>query len=248
MQKIFFEILILLTLISCGQNEAVSELKYSDTIESELSDPSEIIDTILEIANPTDLDLDIHQLYIDTTKKHYTNKSISSRRSQEYETTIKDHIHYWNKDFSFQEIETKDFPKVWRIIRRLGDRFYLYDRCDGADPTLELYKNVLVYHEVHEKRFQIIEDVINVNNKEVELNISQYANQSEDSNAIVHISPVDSFEGIFLFRLSSDNLEREQYITPIEKINTFDVIVNHCPINKVSEFDKFDNSAWSIRK
>lgn len=159
------------------------------------------VDTILEENSPNNLNLEKHQLFIDTTSNSNYHKLLSRWKNEGY--------------------------KSWTVIRKLdNNQFVIYDRSDGMDPIIQFNNKELIYNGVHEKlnykikSKEIIDDKIKIticenegSFKKIEILQSKYPNVS-----------VIRFYG-------KKNYEFKYWITKIENVRDFKCLVNSYKYN-----------------
>ena len=97
---------------------------------------------------------------------------------------------------------------------------------------MEIRGNALIF-EGHEKNIFKIEEV-NFNNE-------QWRLKSTFSPGIDLIIEKTKLKNVYTLNFKSPHAEKKYYITPFENIDKFDLIVNHCPTEKVREFEKFQD-------
>lgn len=167
------------------------------------------VDTILEKNSPNNLNLEKHQLFIDTTSNSNYHKILNRWKTNNY--------------------------KTWTVIRKLdNNQFVIYDRFDGMDPIIQFNIEEFVFNGVHEKinykikSKKIINDKIKIiicendrSFKKIEILKSKYPNIS-----------VIRFYG-------KKNYEFKYWITKIENVRDFKCLVNSYKYSKMSEYDKF---------
>ncbi|GEM_PF-1082434 len=247
MRNLIILVFIMSLTLSCEENKKNVEIKENEIDDIEFNQKTEA-DTVLEISSPEELDMNVHQLYIDTTKTNRIYKTSKGKHAFQNEELISNYIKEWDKGFKFIELDFKNHSKIWRTIRKKGSEFYLYDRCDGIDPVFSIYKNVLIFNEALEKDFQPIVRIIKLNENEIELELNGTQRSETGSRSFVSISKIDSLQGIYLFCNKTNYYERKQYVIPNEECKSYNLIINHCPTNKVEEYIKFENSSWQINK
>ncbi len=220
-------ILILITAFySCdGQNKRHQDEKMEiDEIELFYST---ISDTIIEKIDPLKLDLKKQQLFIDASEnssfKRKIRKWIPSNKKE-----IKEQIQNFEKQKSYSDIQ-----KRWITIRKYNNEYYNYDRCDGDDFRMEIIGNALIIAGTHEKSFYKIE--------EVKQDEDSWLIKSTFAPTIDLVIEKTSIENVFILNFKNPHAERKIFMTPFENIDKFDLIVNHCPTEKVQEFDKFQD-------
>ncbi|MFC0519256.1 hypothetical protein ACFFGL_00990, partial [Mesonia maritima] len=146
------------------------------------------VDTILEKNSPTNLDLEKHQLFIDTTANSNYHKVLSNRKTQKYET--------------------------WTVIRKLADnQFVIYDRSDGMDPIIQLNNKKLIFDGVHEQTTYKIESKKIINDK-IEITIRE--NNRSFKNIEIKKSNSSNVSVIRFY--GKKNYEFYYWITKIENI------------------------------
>ena len=175
------------------------------------------LDTILERNDYKKLDLTRHQLFIDTTKIHEFYKSVSE----------------WNNGLNLtnRKLKLADIPTKFITLRKLDDNFVLYDRCDGSDPRFVILDSTFIIYGPLEKSVEAIEE-ISFTEQKIEL-------KGKSENTKITIEKTDSIN-VYEIKFENHWLDWIEYATPASKINNFELVVNHCPVRKVTEFSGFD--------
>ena len=194
--------------------------------EIKLNNPP-ISDTIIKKIDPSRLDLEKQQLFIDASEN-----SIFKQKLRKWNPVSEEQITEQIQNFENQKSDS-DIQKRWVTIRKYKNEFYNYDRCDGDDFKMEIIGNALILDGTHEKSFYTIEEIIKDKN--------QWQIKSNFAPTIDLIIEKTSVENIFTLNFKSPHAELKIFITPFENINKFDLIVNHCPQEKVQEFNRFQD-------
>jgi hypothetical protein len=221
----------LLILTRCfGQESAVGKVEVSKLVEE--------IDTIIERNNPNSVDFNKHQLFIDTTRTYLYYDRIENWNPFENskETTL-DYLNDLYGDKNLVKFDFKDFPRLWITLRQYQNEFMLYDRCDGMETSYGLTDSIFYIFGVHEFDIRKIKRMVQLNDNELEIELEKYKGEENEKPLIVNIQKTER-KAIYKLTYNLNYI----FVTSNENVRNFDVLVNHCPINKVIEFDnKFDN-------
>lgn len=203
-------------------------------------------DTILERNNPDSLDLSKHQIFIDTTRSSKFYKDLINWSESKWDIeSIKSSVEELSKDFKLKNIEISNFPNHFISLRKLEGNFILYDRCDGIDPRFEIRKGFFIFYGPLESHADLISKIRINSEKRIELELKTHKTFSSDEKSFLIIKKIDDY--IYKMEYKSENYNRLYYITTIENIRKFDLVVNNCPSMKMSEFKKFDGYIKSDR-
>lgn len=186
--------------------------KYLASYSQENSNFRIEVDTIIEKNSPRNLDLEKHQLFIDTTRNSNYHKILNNWKKR------------YNEDY-----------QVWTVIRKIdNNEFVIYDRSDGMDPIIQLNKKWFIFNGVHEKTDYQVKTLKRENDR-IEITIS------ENNRGFKKIEILSSsYQNISIIRFyGKKNYESKYWITKIENINYFDCLVNSYKYSKMSEYDKF---------
>lgn len=209
-------------------------------IKSQLKNTEEI-DTIIERNNPNSIDLSRHQLFIDTTRTYiYYERMRNWKPLKNTPPTTIDYINELIKDNNPKIFDLKDFPRIWVTLRKFKDDFILYDRCDGGDPAYGFTDSTFNIYGPHEFEARLITKLIKLSEKEIEIESGTFIENNLERKVKLSIHKTEK-QDIYILIYETGNSIEKSFITPIEYLRSFDLLVNHCPINKVIEFtDKFD--------
>ncbi len=215
---------------------------YGQTVKSSnktYSDFNIEIDTIIEKCNPKILDFSRHQLFIDTTRTfEYYDKVENSNpfNSEDIKTISNEYLKVLHSDTQFQVFNFQNFPRLWIPLKKYQGNFILYDRCDGSETYYGITDSLLYIFGVHEFDLRKIKNVKMLNNNEVEIELEKYKN---DKNTIPLTLKIQMTSNKDIYTLTTNLFGDITTINVIPNFNVrnFNVLVNHCPINKVIEFD-----------
>lgn len=194
------------------------------------------LDTFVERNNPAALDLTQHQLFIDTTRDsefyqnltHWQPPKYNKRDVQTYLTTL-------TKAHQPKKMNWGNFPTAFVEIHQQGEEFIVYDRCDGIDTRYELRDSAVIFYGPLESDAAIIKQLLYPNNKGIKLELYTPRSDSNIGVATLAITPT-KMDFIYQLEYKDEYLIRQHYIIPIEAIPNFDLLVNHCPNTKVTEY------------
>ncbi len=218
--------LTLISILSCNESRK-NQLKNNSNIEYNNSIITLNIDTIVERTDHTRLDLEKHQLFIDTTGYSTLNKNL-----QNWNSTTKMEIEANIENFKIETLDS-EIPTKWITIRKYKNDFFNYDRCDGNDPRIEIIGNALIFHGIHEKSIFQLDEIL----KEK----SSWTLKSSYNFPLEFSLEKTDIKDVFIFQLKGPNGQDKSYVTPFENLKNFDQLVNHCTTEKVYEFNKFEN-------
>ena len=213
------------------------------TSNEEITQVNKEIDTIIEKNDPNSLDLSKHQLFIDTTRTYeYYDRTEKWNLFENSEATPIDYVNHLYKSQGFDEFDLKDFPKRWIRLRQYKNKFILYDRCDGTETSYGLTDSIFYVFGVHELQdVRKMKRIIKRSEDEIKLELEKYKNEPEERPLTAHIKKTGT-KDVYKLRINFGDRVSTIFVTPIRSIRGFDVLINHCPINKVVEFDdKLDN-------
>lgn len=226
-------LLILLLVLGCGIESNTQS--NSDSLETHVY-LENIQDTLLEENNPKLLDLSKHQLYIDTTRNSKFYKNINIWKNNIHNTNVlKVYLEELNKLSKSEKIEQNKFINKYIRINKLGDEFYLYDRCDGIDPRYELRDSAFVFLGPLENDAETIKEIYSINSDEIHLQMNTFERKSSNKVSEIRISKTKN-RMIYLLEYENQNRVFEEFIVPVEYVGYFDLIVNHCPNMKRDEY------------
>ena len=215
----------LIAVYSCNDGKN-NQLKNNSEIENSNSIIDSNFDSIIKRTNHSQLNLEKHQIFIDTTGYSSLNKDLQNwapTKINEIESNI--------GDFQLTILDP-DIPKRWITIRKYNNEFFNYDRCDGDDPRIEIIGNALIINGIHEKSFYKINEIKKENSGWILISNSHLTLEFKIEKT--------QEKNIFIFQFNGLN-RQNSYVTQFENLKDFDQFVNHCPTGKVDEFSKFQN-------
>jgi len=246
MTRLTYILAILFLISSCSRNQTSNSEKeilepdedyVSEQIE--LSDQDFFEDTILERCDPKSLDLSKYQIFIDTTKNSEFYKNLKNWSASKWDIqSINVTLNAINKDLNFSKIELIDFPSQFITLRKLNGQFFLYDRCDGIDPRFEIRDTAFISYGPLESDAESISKLIFLTEKSIELELRSFQAKSNYSYSKLKIDKIQEF--IYRLTYTNKTYHRIEYVTTIDGIEKFDLVVNHCPDRKSIEFEGFD--------
>lgn len=184
-------------------------------------------DTIVEKANPKTLDFSVHQLFIDTTRTWERYDGLSKSQRNEVIRFSQDELVKSQKGQGVC-IPKTSFPKRFISLHKKDDTYYLYDRCDGGDTEFLVKDSLFIIFGTHERSIFRIEEVQASSANKLTFQFTGY-NGSEESVTIEKVTENR-------YRLTSSMGYMTSDLTLPNSVYDFDMIVNHCPTEKVWEF------------
>lgn len=242
MTRLSFILAIIILTIGCAESkESKSTLSQStskiDSATDLLNEAQE--DTILERNNPNSLDLAKHQIFIDTTRNSTFYERVKNwSESQWDKQAIDSYLNSINQDFKSEKVVINDFPSHFITLRKLNNQFVLYDRCDGIDPRFEIRDTAFIFYGPLESEAELISKMVSLTDNSIELELRTIQENSSDQLSRLQIEKIDDF--IYKLTYKNQTFDRVDYVTTVEGIEKFDLIVNNCPTMKMMEFDGFD--------
>lgn len=246
MARIVFVFSLFLT--SCtlsieSENTEKQKVIVQDTVLV-LSSPDsyrETEDTVLENNDPASLDLTQHQLFIDTTRNSHFYDAIEVwTLSEDQLKQVEELLEEINKDFTPKTLVGHSFPTQFQRLRKLNGEYVLYHSCDGTDLRFMLREKSLIIFGLVEPDAYSVANLIRSNAQKLEVELRVYPTPETGHNLHMIIERMNDS----VYRLSTDHegiLSDIYYLTPIEKIHCFNLVVNHCPDRKRMEYTGFDS-------
>jgi hypothetical protein len=246
MIRLTFILAIIILTISCTDNRESKSTQTESTskIDSVADRPKTLleeaeVDTILERNNPNSLDLSKHQIFIDTTRNSTFYESLKNWSESKWDKrTIDSYLNSINKDFQPKKVDLSGFPSHFITLRKLNTQFVLYDRCDGIDPRFEIRDKAFIFYGSLESDAESISKMISLTDNSIELELRTFQAKSSDQISRLKIDKIDDF--IYKLTYNNQTFDRVEYLTTIDGIEKFDLVVNNCPTMKMMEFDGFD--------
>ena len=233
LKKTFSTILFLGVLTACVK---VPKSKEGKLYRSENPTLALSTDTILEQNNPQSLDLGKHQLYIDTTRNSENYKKlINWRLNRKVKKVYSGSGNEIDSKAHSYEIQFRSFPKTWISLEKLNVNFVIYAPCDGYNTIVDLNEGEVHFFFRMESQVQKICDIKRMNDSRIELFLETDCAEYTLETSNFSITPTAS-DHVFLITYKS----MEWFVTALENVIEFDMVVNHCPIMKRDEYDGFD--------
>ena len=187
------------------------------------------IDTIAERTDWKNVNLEAHQLFIDTTRtweayEGYKNWNESNRLDSDYLLPAYD----FELIKPIQEYKSKlKFPKKFITLKKFHDSYLLYERCDGESRRYELLDSNLVFWGPLEVQPNPYTEVLEESEEKLILKIAE-----ETTFTFQLIEP-----SVYKLTYESRDYSHTVYLTTPDKCEDFDIMVNNCPLEKVFEFE-----------
>ncbi|WP_422092092.1 hypothetical protein [Tenacibaculum ovolyticum] len=196
-------------------------------------------DSILKRTNPKFLNLKKTQIFIDTTRSSEFYLRIKNWKKSKYDMEdIGNYLKRLDKNFNNINIELKDFPKNFVMLRKLNGKFILYDRCDGIDLRFELTKNNFFIYGVWESEVHTISKVVELKKHSLNLELNSIKSRTEFQKSFLELKRIEN--SIFEINFKNEHTKLNLYLTSLDKISEFDLVVNHCLEMKIFEYQYFD--------
>lgn len=236
--------LLLVGLVACSQQPSSPPLPpISNNTNAPSVSPAPtnwIGDTILEQNNPIALDLSTHQVFIDTTKNSVFYSKLEDWEPSEWtQQTINSCLATINTNFQPTKIKLDNFPTHFITLRKLNNQFVLYDRCDGIDQRFELRDSAVVFYGPLESYAASIVQMHAPSKHSIHIQLKHHPNTAayQDATFIIEqLAPT-----VYQLHYRSPPLPKSIYLTTLDAIHEFDLVVNHCPITKrlevINHFD-----------
>ncbi|APG64793.1 hypothetical protein LPB136_05195 [Tenacibaculum todarodis] len=205
--------------------------QYFDLVDENISP----LDTILEENTPNSLDLNKHQLFIDTTK---TSKYFQFYKNWKPNIDIDNFIYNYPQKLKSisKKIDFKDFSNTWFEVKNLNDKFVIYDPCDGNTLALYFSNNKVVFVYRHEPDVDVINKIISINENEIVLDLLTHPNKSNSGKAKLSIKKT-KFKNVCLLSYSYDSNQLDFFVTSKSNVSFFNIVVNNCPKMKRQEYN-----------
>jgi len=208
---------------------------FSQTI-IHTNDPSvkniEILDTIIERNNPKALDFSKHQLFIDTTRTYVFYKKME--KWDPLKQISSQYLFELFNDSIFTKVDLKNFPKIWVTLIQYQGEFMLFDRCNGTEPTYVFNDSLFYICGVHEGDLRKIKKVNTEYPKEFIFELKSFQNDGIEEPIIFHFQ-ITSRSDVYKLTIEFNNEIYSEFVTSKENIRNFDLLVNHCPNNEVTQ-------------
>ncbi|GAB7258322.1 hypothetical protein [Polaribacter marinaquae] len=196
-------------------------------------------DTIIEKNNPKSLNLNENQIFIDTTRNSIFYKRIENWKKSKYDINdTKLSLKKLNENFKPKSIQLKEFPNNFITLRKLKGEYILYERCDGIDQRFELLKDSFIIYGPLESKAHTIYKLIESKKGNIKLELNSIESRTKFQKTIIEIHKIN--ESVYEMTFKNKNRNFKIFLTTIERIREFNLVVNHCPKMKMSEFEKFD--------
>lgn len=230
-----YSFLLLLSLMSCQGDPSPPYFPEKDNLRS---DVTFVLDTIIEKNTPKALDMSRHQLFIDTSRNYVREVPLGK-------STLKAAINNMVTDLNkvahsiSMQIPMAFHSNFVQVHKREEDNnFVLYDRCDGSDPIYSITTDKILQLGVSDLSVYTIGKVIVAKDDELHLILNTINPYIDDKLIAKEVDfHIKHTSNTSIFELVLDN--SLMYVTPLEFVNQFDVLVNHCPTQKVTEYNSF---------
>ena len=185
------------------------------------------IDSILEKNDPKNLNMKMHQLYIDTTQRSDFYELIEKKSVSEGSSLF---ASVGSKKVEGNKVKLAGFSRYWVAVGKYKGLYYLYDRCDGMDGLFAVGDSMVrIYGPLEGVSWEIAKVKKNTAKEmELELRLGNYGHSTLSIGATQE-------KDIYEMKLGEGAVK----VTPLDRIRNFDVIVNHCPTGKVSEYLRY---------
>ena len=225
---------------SCTPSAELPESQVADPQAEQVYIPTPT-DTILEENNPEKLDLSKAQLFQDTTRNSLFYQQLIDWTPRIYhQESVKLYVEKLRKGYRPKVKSLKKFPKIFISLRKFQNEFFLYDRCDGIDPRFEIKEGLFLKYGFWEVDPKAIETIVKESSQELELMVWDNAWEETSKTARVSIKK-SAIAHVYSLTYHTDSFQRKEWVTPLNHVSSFDLIVNHCPKEKMSEYAGFES-------
>lgn len=190
--------------------------------------------------DPKKLDLTKALRYLDTSKTSDNyQKLLSTRPLQLQEQIASLHRDLHLKSTIVTTARHNTFKK-WICLERYQGEYVVYDPCDGNTESFILQDSAFIAIKRLSYEIHLYSEPPKFQGDTISADLIAYGKNGVALPTTLRIHPTET-NAVYLLQLTSQENEISQYITPQEKVNEFDLLVNHCPIEKTSEFNTRKN-------
>lgn len=196
-------------------------------------------DSILEKNNPKNLDLTKHQLFIDTTRNSTFYNAYFDWNPHEFDIQATEYyIKEISKKYKPKHISIGNFPDTWITLEKLNNEFVVYDSCDGITTRYFIDKNSVNLYNI-EADSDVIHNLKKLTDNEIKIEIRTIPQKSKSEKGTFSIRKT-KYDYVYLLTRDYGNWVSKAFVTSLEYINKFDLVVNNCVQTKRMEFRGFD--------
>lgn len=226
-------IVVSLVVIACKSETSNPEaLEYDDLIVRNG------IDTIPEKSDPKFLDLSKHQLFIDTTRSKKAYKGIYNENiaNTKFVSSLLKEVKNEQKK---HQIDLEMFTRQWIFLNKIDDEFVIYKPCDGSTKSVVLTNEAIIFSNVPEVNIALISKLNELTKDAIALEVEPTPINTNSSKTEFSIKPTSTTH-VYELIYKPYSKDIKIFVTPSSKLTSFNILVNHCPTEKVSEYT-FDN-------
>ena len=207
--------------------------------DRELEDkvPDIPMDSIVEANDPELLDLGQNQLFLDTTRSSSFFQQLQSWAPRIYHLeTITFYQKRLKKRYSPPALRFPNFPKSFVRLHKSATHFVLYKPCRGMTTRYIIDEGLFLFYDSSGVIPKAIGKIIKSRPEEVKLTLWEdiWNDNSHSSSLTIHRS-AEPF--VYVLTYENEGKIQREWITPNEYIDKFDLIVNHCPVIQVPEYE-----------
>ncbi|HBF88142.1 MAG TPA: hypothetical protein DDX39_05820 [Bacteroidales bacterium] len=232
-------------LVSCQTSMTENIKTQTDSVVSANNGTIEelVIDTILERNNPKNLDLNNHQLFIDTTRNSIFYQEILNWKPNDFDSSgVNYYLSEISRDYKLKPLNIENFPKIWITLEKLNNKFVVYYSCDGITPRFEIADKSLNFYAV-EPDVDALSKVVENSKDRIKIELRTIEQKSQSKKALLTIRKT-KYRDVYLLSIQYDTWEMQKIVTPVEKIANFDMVVNYCNKVKILEYNRFDETNY----
>lgn len=201
-----------------------------------------LTDTLLERNDPAALDLSKHQLFIDTTR---SNDLYQTVEDWEFSTSTQERVEaslaYLMEHHQPVSLGQYTLPDKFVTIREADGEYLLYDRCDGMEARFEIRDTALIFYGTHEPVVALYTGEVRADETKLRVEIIVADPESEVGTSKGRLTVLNmSDENIHRISIQTEPVVLVNKVISKDLVTEYDVMVNHCPENKVMEYRGFE--------
>lgn len=197
------------------------------------------LDSLVEANDPQRLDLSQNQLFLDTTHSSTFFHQLQSWSPRIYHMeAIAGYQKRLKQKYSPPPLRWSKFPTDFVRLRRSGSTFVLYKPCKGITSRYAIQDGLFLPYTSSGVMPKAIGRIKKIQSRGVILTLWEdiWDDNSHSSTLTILQSP-ESF--VYELTYENEGSIQKEWITPKAHIDEFDLIVNHCPVIQVPEYEGF---------